>query len=206
MLNPALHVCYGTFVGLVPKNLVERSPFGHFVLNVLPRDLWNCLEPLVGQQIDQGFRTVPETARLYIEGEMSKGRTIREIRESGAAFQRRLVEMQLKVEGGLRPVDVIFLDRGVPDHFAYCRAFGPNPNEFLAECFHHRYASVFVLDPLPFQENGAGDEDATIAGHLGEWTVRDYSALGYSVVRVPVLSPEERLAFVLERLAEQGLA
>jgi hypothetical protein len=29
--------------------------------------------------------------------------------------------------------------------------------------------------------------------------------LGYRVVRVPVLTPEERLAFVLDRLSEQGL-
>jgi hypothetical protein len=29
--------------------------------------------------------------------------------------------------------------------------------------------------------------------------------LGYRVVRVPVLAPQERLAFVLERLSEQGL-
>ena len=47
-------------------------------------------------------------------------------------------------------------------------------------------------------------DDAT-ADLMDEWLARDYSALGYSVVRVPVLSPEERLAFVLERLSEQGL-
>lgn len=45
------------------------------------------------------------------------------------------------------------------------------------------------------------DEAYTVL--LDEWLVRDYSALGYRVVRVPVLSPQERLAFVLERLAEQ---
>ncbi len=160
---------------------------------------------LIDLLADKGFQTVPETARLYIEREMAKGRTIHEIRENGAAFQRRLIDMQLGIEGGLRAIDVVFLDRGVPDYFAYCRVFGPNPNEFLAEYFPHRYASVFMLDPLPFQENGARDEDASIAGYLDEWHARDYSALGYNVVRVPVLSPQERLAFVLERLSEQGL-
>jgi predicted ATPase len=70
---------------------------------------------------------------------------------------------------------------------------------------NHRYASVFILDLLPFQENGARDEDAAKAVYLDEWLARDYSALGYRVVRVPVLSPQERLAFVLERLSEQGL-
>jgi predicted ATPase len=75
----------------------------------------------------------------------------------------------------------------------------------LAECFHHRYASVFLLDRLPFLQNGARIEDDVIAVLLDEWLARDYSAFGYCVVRVPVLSPQERLAFVLEKLSEEGL-
>jgi predicted ATPase len=74
-----------------------------------------------------------------------------------------------------------------------------------AEVILHRYASVFILDRLPFQLNGARIEDDAYTVLLDEWLARDYSALGYSVVRVPVLPPEERLAFVLERLSEQGL-
>jgi predicted ATPase len=48
------------------------------------------------------------------------------------------------------------------------------------------------------------ETDADIAGSLAEWHARDDRALGYEVVRVPVLPPPERLAFVLERLAGQG--
>ena len=33
---------------------------------------------------------------------------------------------------------------------------------------------------------------------LNEWLERDYSALGYLVVKVSVLPPEERLAFILD--------
>jgi predicted ATPase len=62
-----------------------------------------------------------------------------------------------------------------------------------------------MLAPLPFQKNGARDQDAHLAGYFDEWHARDYSALGYTVVTVPVLAPQERLAFVLERLSEQGL-
>jgi predicted ATPase len=81
-----------------------------------------------------------------------------------------------------------------------------DPNEILQECFHHRYASVFILDRLPVQRSTPlGPEDETAAGFLDEWLARDYSFLGYGVVRVPVLSPKERLAFVLERLAELDL-
>ena len=74
-----------------------------------------------------------------------------------------------------------------------------------ATCFHHRYASVFILDRLPLELDGAriADEDYTVL--LDQALVRDYRALGYDVVRVPVLSPTERLQFVLGRLSELGL-
>jgi len=160
---------------------------------------------LLDQLADRGFQTVPETGRLCFEREMAKGRTIDEIRENMAALQIAIKDMQLEIEHGLRANDVIFLDGAVPGSLTWFRAFGLNPNEILPECFHHRYASVFILDPLPFQENGARNGDAPIADFLDEWIARDYSALGYRVLRVPVLSHEERLAFVLERLSEQGL-
>jgi len=161
---------------------------------------------LIGQLAGKGFQTVPESARLYIEREMASGRTNHPIREDGAALQRGIVDMQLRIEGGLRAKDVAFLDGAVPASLAWYRAYGLNPNEILRECFHHRYASVFVLDPLPFQpDDERVKEVAAITAYLHEWLARDYSALGYRVERVPALLPQERLAFVLERLARQGL-
>jgi predicted ATPase len=160
---------------------------------------------LIDQLANQGFQTVPETAHLYIEREMAKGRTINEIFANRAALQRGIEDMQLSIEGGLQAIDVAFLDRAFPDCLAFHRVAGLNPNEILPDCFQHRYASVLMLDPLPFQGNGVRDDDASKVGYLDEWLARDYRALGYRVVRVPVLSPQERLAFVLERLSEQGL-
>jgi predicted ATPase len=161
---------------------------------------------LIDQLADMGFRTVAEVARQYFDTEIAKGRTIDEIRENDVALERDLIDSQLRVECGLRASDVLFLDRALPDSLAFCRVFGMNPNEFLSECFRHRYASVFVLDRLPVERSATlGPEDDATAGYLDEWHARDYSALGYSVVRVPVLSPEDRLAFVLARLSEQGL-
>jgi predicted ATPase len=115
---------------------------------------------LVDQLADQGFQTVPETAHLYLEREMAKGRTIYEMRANMAAVQRRLIDKMREVEHGLQANDFLFLDRAFPDTLAFCRAYGLNPNEFLVDCFHYRYDSVFILDPLPFQENGTRDDDA----------------------------------------------
>jgi len=160
---------------------------------------------LIDQLAARGFQTVPEAGRQYFEREMTKGRTIDEIRENPTTLTRELIDITLEIEHGLRAYDVLFLDRAFPDALAFCRANGLNPNEFLVDCFHHRYASAFLLDRIPVEQDGVRSEDDVIADFLDEWLVRDYSALGYSIVRVPVLPPEERLAFVLERLSEGGL-
>jgi len=153
---------------------------------------------------DKGFQTEPEIARQYIEIEMARRQTLDEIFED-VATEPGIEDMQLRIEHGLRANDIAFLDRALPDSLTFRRLAGLNPNEILAECFHHRYASVFLLDRLPFLQNGARIEDDVIAVLLDEWLARDYSALGYCVVRVLVLSPQERLAFVLEKLSEEGL-
>jgi predicted ATPase len=158
---------------------------------------------LIDQLADKGIRTVPEVGRQYFERELAKGRTIEKIREDRDTFQRGILNMQLGIEGGLRATEVIFLDRALPDVLAFCRVYGLNPNEFLPACFQHRYASVFLLNRFPYRRDGVRAADDATANFLDEWLARDYSALGYSVVRVPVLSPEERLAFVLETLSER---
>jgi predicted ATPase len=160
---------------------------------------------LIDQLAKQGFQTVPESARLYMESEMTKGRSALEIFKN-KADERAMTEWQHRVELGLRTTDSAYLDRALPDYLAWWRVHGLNPNELLAECFQHRYASVFALDPLPFQSDVQRVEEvASIANFTDEWIARDYSALGYHIVRVPVLSPQERVAFVLESLYEQGL-
>jgi predicted ATPase len=160
---------------------------------------------LIDQLAEQGFQTVPEVGRQYIEEEMAKGRTIDEIRENQADVALRLMDITLRIENGLRAHEVLFLDRAFPDALAFCRVNGLDPNEFLGECFRHHYASVFVLDRLPVEQDGVRTEDDVCASLIDKWLASDYRALGYSVVRVPVLAPEERVAFVLETLSEQGL-
>jgi predicted ATPase len=159
---------------------------------------------LINLLADKGFQTLPEQARRYIERELAKGRTLDQV-FGNQDDQHAITDMRRRAELALRPADIVFLDRGLPDHLWFWRLFGLNPNELLADCIRHRYASVFVLDLLPLELDGAriADEDYTV--RLDQALVRDYSALGYDVVRVPVLSPEERLQFVFDRLSDQGL-
>jgi predicted ATPase len=161
---------------------------------------------MIDQLAEKGYQIVPEAGREYFEREMAKGLTTDEILEDKVTLTCCLKDIQLEIAGGLQPNQVTFLDRALPDCVTFYRiTTGLNLNDIVAECFHHRYASVFVLDRLPIQQDGLRIEDVELAVFLDEWLVRDYSALGYHVVRVPVLSIEDRLAFILQHLTEQGL-
>ena len=160
---------------------------------------------MIDQLAEKGFQTFPEPARQYFERELAKGRAIDEIREDRATFTCQVYDLWLKLNCSLRSNEITYLDRGLPDALAFYRFAGLNPNEILAECFRYRYASVFVLDQLPFQQNGIRIEDDATADLLDEWLAREYSALGYNVVRVPVLSIKDRLAFILAALSGKGV-
>jgi predicted ATPase len=157
---------------------------------------------LIHQLACKGFKAVPEVAREYFERELATGRTLDEIRQDRTTLTRQVYDLMVESERGLRDEEVNFLDRAIPDILAFFRFAGMNPNEVLSDCFQNRYASVFLLDRLPYQRDGVRAADDLTASYFESWTERDYISLGYNIIRVPVLSPEERLAFVLERLSE----
>ena len=159
---------------------------------------------LIDMLAENGYQTGREIARVFIDNELAAGRTLDEIFHD-VTTEPRIEQMQLELERGFRATNTVFLDRAQPDCIPFFRFVGLDPNECLKNSFHFCYASVFILDLLPLQLDGARVEDDTYTTVLDEWLVRDYSALGYEVIRVPVLPLEERLAFILDNLAERGL-
>jgi len=136
---------------------------------------------------------------------LAKGRKIIEIRDDPATFTRRVYDIMLQHENGLRANELNFLDRALPDGFAFFRIAGLNPNEMLSDCYRHRYAAVFLLNRLPYKKDGVRVADDETAEYLESWMLRDYRALGYEVIRVPVIPPEERFEFVIDKLIQEGL-
>ena len=149
----------------------------------------------------RGFRTTEEQARAIITEEMAKGRTLEEVRGAGEWFQEIILERQLNLEAQLAPDEPVFLDRGIPDGLAYERCLGLSPNPALADASRmSRYRRIFVLDPLDFIADHGRIEDSETQANLHH-AIRDtYRELGFDVVDVPVLSPEARVDFILERV------
>ena len=158
---------------------------------------------MIDQLAGKGFQTFPEVGRQYFERELAKGRTIDEIREDRAALTCQVYDLWVKLNRGLQVSEINFLDRGLPDALAFYRFAGMNPNDILPDCFQYRYASVFLLNRLPYQQDGVRAGDDASAAYFESWMLRDYRALGYNVVRIPVLPPEERHAFVLDKIPER---
>ncbi len=154
----------------------------------------------------------PEVARVYIERELAKGRTKQEIRANEAEFQRGLVSTKVEIELS-RPKDrPWFFDRAMPDSITYYRVAGLDPSSLLKDCCHVRYAVVLHFDLLPDEHVAqvlASDpvrtEDLETRRFLDEYLIHDYRALGYDVLRVPVMSSIKRTAFVKEALTERGI-
>jgi predicted ATPase len=161
---------------------------------------------MVNALSERGYKTVQEGARQYFENEMAKGRSLDDIRND-VVLQGGIFTLQLTLESQLSPDDNIFLDRGLLDSLTFHRIFGIDPNGLLPECFHHRYATIFILDPLPnLRDTKLGPEDEASAIFLDEWHMRDYKSVGYHVIRVPVLPIDERVDFILENLSLKGLS
>jgi len=160
---------------------------------------------LINQLEDNGFKTAPEAARVFYERELKTGRTMEEIRSDVVPLVNGIVGMTLEIERGLNTNEILFLDRGYPDTLGFIRQLGLNPDDYLPDCFHNRYASVYILDRFPVQLDGVRVEDDAASEYLDKWHERDYTTLGYSVVRIPVMPPQERFAFFLEKLSEHEL-
>ena len=153
---------------------------------------------LVNLLAEKGYRISPEGARLYLEKRVASGHTKDEIFADIRALQRGIARTQVEIEAILDPDEMIFLDRGVPDSMAWFRYFGLDPNELLPACFHYRYAKVFILDQLPLKLDEFRFDDQEHPIFMEKWTRKDYTSLGYKLVGIPVLPPEERLNYFVD--------
>ena len=149
----------------------------------------------------RGYRTTEEQARAIIIEEMAQGRTLEEVRGAGEWFQEVILERQLRLESELDAHETVFLDRGTPDGLAYERFLNLTPNKGLADASRRsRYRRVFVLHPLDFIADRGRIEDGETQAQLHHAILSTYEELGFDVIEVPVLPPEERVDFILKRL------
>lgn len=151
----------------------------------------------------RGHKIIPEAARILIDDEMSKGRTLAEIRHDEHEFQKKVLQMKLDAENRLNTQECLFFDRGIADSIAYYRFVGADSQPAIEVAQHKRYKTIFLLDQLPFQVDGVRIENESSARRINDLLFEAYSQLDYKVIRVPVMPISERVDFIL---AEANIA
>jgi predicted ATPase len=179
---------------MVPKNMGETN---WYVVTGAPS---SGKTTLVRELEKLGYRVVHEVARGYIEAQMKQGRTLEEIRADKRSFETYILNAKVAIETKLPKDEVIIFDRAIPDSIAYFEAAGLDKTEAARKSPRNRYRKVFLLDRLPYKTDHARIENKETAMQLDEGLEQSYKMLGYHVVRIPVVSIQERLDIVLREI------
>jgi predicted ATPase len=148
----------------------------------------------------RGYRVVHEAARPYIDELLKSGKSLQEIKADPFTFEMTILHRKLATENNLPENETIFFDRGLPDSIAYFLSAGINPSEPLKKSRGIRYRKIFHFQRLLFETDCVRAEDEQMAENIDNLIKQSYEMLDYPVVNVPVLTIEQRVNFILERL------
>ncbi len=150
---------------------------------------------------ERGYITTFEHARHYLDTQRLKGKTIEEARKNQIEFQLGVLDMQIEQENQISPDVLVFLDSAVPDALAYYRFLNLPEDKKLTEALRTvSYKKIFILDCLPLVKDYARTEDGAAQKKIHALLIEVYESLGFPIIQVPVLEPEERVDFILKNL------
>lgn len=149
----------------------------------------------------RGYKTTIEHARHYIDSMKEEGETVEEIRANKRKFQLGVLDMQIKQEAELSPDDTVFLDRAIPDAMAYYKFLKLDYDKLLLTAIEQvSYKKIFMLDRLPLVNDYARTEDEPAQKAIHNLIIDVYESLGFPVIFVPVLNPDDRVDFILKNI------
>lgn len=148
-----------------------------------------------------GHKVIYEAARVYIDQEIKKGRSLKEIRKDELSFQRKVLESKTRVEKKLSPKEIVFLDRAIPDTIAYYELLGIPVDKKLEDIVKRsQYKKVFFFKKLDYEIDYARTETDEEVKKLEKLLLNTYKKLNLSIIKVPVMKIEDRLNFILNNL------
>lgn len=148
----------------------------------------------------RNYVVVPESARIIAEQETKKKSGILPGKNVGH-FQEKVALKQIELEKNIRGNDIVFLDRGLIDGYAYSVHHKTRIPEIIEMMSGNRYEKIFLLEPLEtYVTDDIRLEDKSIALKLQEEIRKAYIRAGYEIISVPPLSPEARVDFILNNI------
>lgn len=149
-----------------------------------------------------GFSTQCETAREVIQKLPNRD-------EYSAQLQLNIFNAQKSKEQMLDPNQAFYLDRAMPDTLAYLRLTNDMSSYATVKksCSEFTYKNVFILSPVPIEDDGLRTTDSTIIAKHDSLLEEIYSELGHKTTRIPYLEQQpikDRLDIILATLSEKS--
>lgn len=160
-----------------------------------------CEKTTIGAELfKEGYLVLPEIARTLIAENKKNGGPLPWTDFEG--FQRAIMSQQKSREDAVCGLDeIIFSDRGMSDTMAYYYANKKYdiPTDIMLQMHRHKYAGVFILNPLPdYKTDAQRVESPEFARHIHDHMLGAYLVTGHQPVFVPVLPVAERVKFILD--------
>jgi predicted ATPase len=149
----------------------------------------------------KGFHTIEEAARIYIDQELTKGKTLMQIRRNELNFQKKVLQLKIDTEKKLLKDKIIFFERGIPDSWAYYKLCGKMYDVFLNNAIRKsNYKKVFLLELLDYQKDYARTETLKQAIMLEKLLKKIYTDLKIPLIKIKKMPINRRVQFVLDNL------
>lgn len=156
---------------------------------------------LIRELKERGYSVLPEPARAVIASELAQGKVIADILKHPLELEHKILAHHIDIESQAPKDEILFLDRGVVDNYAYYKKFGLAPDAPLISAAQSvRYRKVFLLALIDFLNDSERYETVEEAGKLQELLREAYQEQGYEVIEVPVLPITERADYILARI------
>jgi predicted ATPase len=148
-----------------------------------------------------GLDTMPEAGRAIIQDQLAIGGQALPWSDRRAFAELMLSWEMRSYRTALTLTGPVIFDRGVPDVLGYMRLSGlsvPSHVTKAVEIFRY-HQRVFIAPPWPeiFAADAERKQSFEEARATHEAMTETYSALGYNLVPLPLVSVPERVQFVL---------
>jgi predicted ATPase len=149
----------------------------------------------------KGFRVVYEVARTYIDKQIKLGKTIKEIRKNELFFQKKILDLKMKLEKSLPKNEIIFFERAIPDTVAYYKLCGITSDNKLKKILNKcSYSKVFILHLINYKKDYARVETASEAKKLEKLLKESYQKIKSPIINVPAMPVKKIVKFIINHL------
>jgi predicted ATPase len=158
---------------------------------------------LIEKLHELGYPTGGEIARQIIVKQIAEGGTLLPWID-GAGFEKKVMEERIDFLNRTDIQCVAFSDRGLPDQAAFSWYKGKEISRQLkaALAANRSAKQVFITPPWRqiYQNDLIRTETFEEAEKIHGFIVKAYLENGYQLVDLPLVSPEERIEFILKSI------